>query len=153
MSLVDDLITAGLGAVLAGTAAIWGARIGANATRAASLDAFQQGVDREQASWRAALHYECLLNIQQHKTRDKPLRPVHTAVLDDCFAHAAAFTRPVLQRIVWALGHHQDLHALLARGATGADDDPEREAVRYSYSGLIAEIEEIEKALRDQVEP
>lgn len=103
MSLGDDLLVAGLSAGLSGLAALWGARMGARATRQASVEAFERVARAEDDSWRAALHAELRLNINLDSESD-PQRvwSYDTRVLRESLSHAGAFSDEVLQRIIWA---------------------------------------------------
>jgi len=157
MALLDDLITAGVSAGLSGAAALAGAVIGARATRQASTEAFDQAARREEERWRRALHHECWQNInlqaeQQQDGRGDALgwQP-DTRVLDECSAHATAFTPEVFQRIIWARTAVAQFKAALESARQG-DMSPEqtaagRDAIKYRRRAL-GEISEIETTLR-----
>lgn len=63
MSLVDDLLTAAVGA----GGAIVGGWLGARATRRASIEAFERLAIRDAERWRQALDEECLQTLNHAK--------------------------------------------------------------------------------------
>jgi hypothetical protein len=102
VDLPDDLLIAGVGAVLSGGAAIFGARIGAKSTRQATTRSFELAAAQEDAAWREALRRECEINL----TRWGDLDPkgvdwtFDSSVLADSTLHARAFSAEVFQRII-----------------------------------------------------
>ena len=152
MSIEDDLVIAGVGAI----AALAGALIGAWATRRAAVDAFERQGRREDEAWRRALHNECSLNLNLDKERAPSEDwPFETQVLRECSGHAAAFSQGVLQRIIGARTANEMLDAELDRlrprraqpGLTGV----EQGAVSEMRRKVIGELRAIEVELRASV--
>ncbi len=153
MNLGDDLITAGVSAGVGGTAALWGAWIGAKATRRASAEAFDRAASREDAAWRKALHRECLQNINLNQDLGaEELWSFDTRVLRDCPTHAGAFSPTVLQRIIWARTANEQLEVALdhlrKRSTVMSVVESWKEAVKEHRSRVIGEISAIEVELR-----
>jgi hypothetical protein len=152
VSVIDDLVTAGVTAVVGGAAALAGAMIGARATRQASIASFEQAVRSEEESWRRALHTECWQNINMQTEQPADgLWSLDTRVLSDSVAHASAFPDEVLQRIIWARTAVAQFDSVvesarrtnLPTEVTAA----RQEAIRYRNRAL-GEISSIEVALR-----
>ena len=116
MALGDDIIIAGVGAVLSGGAAIYGARIGARSTRETALNVFKLRADQEDATWREALLRECELNLT--RSTDLSLDDLYwsfdSQVLSESLLHSSAFTADALQRIIWIRQHNDKVEATLA---------------------------------------
>lgn len=160
MSWIDDLITAGavvIGGGIGWGAAVTGARIGASATREASIEAFKRQREQEHNDWRMALWQECYQNIHL----DTELSPVglwtyETSILREALRHASAFTATVLQRVVWARTANEKLEQSIAdigtrrrNFGTMQGTIEEGDEIRELRRRFIGEISEIEKALRE----
>ena len=135
MSLVDDLLTAAVGA----GGAIVGGWLGARATRRASIEAFERLAIRDAERWRQALDEECLETLNHAKELGNRMGEqweVQHEVLDQVAANAFAFTPEIRQHVRWALTWLQ--RANQSAGTIELD----------SLGAFIAEIQQIEVALR-----
>jgi hypothetical protein len=153
VDLADDLLIAGVGAVLSGGAAIFGAWIGAKSTRQATTRSFELAAAQEDAGWREALRRECEINLTRWGDLDSksPNWSFDSSVLADSTRHARAFSPEVFQRIISVKTNNDKVEETLISAKAGlmvAINDLPRLRVQTH-----AEIQELFNALNAASRP
>jgi hypothetical protein len=153
MSVWNVIVSGAAGIV----GACLGAVIGAKATRKTSLAVFERQVkretEREQTTWRKALHEECKLNLLFDRDREAGgLWAFDTRVLRECFLHTTAFNATELQRILFARTDNAALdtavEGITAQVRSGMATFDASNTVATLREKALGEIRELEKLMR-----